>query len=131
MYHHRVHGPERAPPSPRVARSPGDRRAGSAAHRDSGRRAGRSRSTRPRRAVGHGRRLRGRIAACRWSPHGALEWARCRAADGRWIGVEPGAIEHAAWGRSDRVWLLDREDPGSEEPWRPVEPLTVFRALDW
>jgi len=47
------------------------------------------------------------IAACRWSPEGALDWARCRAADGRWMGVEPGAIEHPAWGRSDRVWLLD------------------------
>jgi hypothetical protein len=66
------------------------------------------------------------IAVCRWSQDGALDWARCRAADGRWIGVEPGATEHAAWGRSDRVWLLD-----GEEPWRPVEPLTVFRALDW
>jgi hypothetical protein len=66
------------------------------------------------------------IAACRWSSEGALGWARCRAADGRWIGVEPGAIEHPAWGRSDRVWLLD-----GEEPWRPIEPLTVFRALDW
>jgi len=71
------------------------------------------------------------IAACRWSRDGALDWARCRAADGRWIGVEPGGIEHQAgehpaWGRSDRVWLLD-----GEEPWRPVEPLTVFRALDW
>jgi len=66
------------------------------------------------------------IAACRWSAEGALDWARCRAADGRWIGVEPGAIEHPAWGRSDRVWLLDGEDP-----WHPVEPLTVFRSLDW
>ena len=66
------------------------------------------------------------ITACRWSPDGALEWARCRAADGRWIGVEPDAIEHPGWGRSDRVWVLD-----GEEPWRPVEPLTVFRSLDW
>src|SRR5712691_5322684 len=67
------------------------------------------------------------IAACRWKPDGdTLDWARCRAADGRWIGVETGAVDHPAWGRSDRVWLLD-----GEEPWRPVEPLTVFRALDW
>ena len=67
------------------------------------------------------------IAACRWKPDGGtLDWARCRAADGRWIGVETGAVDHPAWGRSDRVWLLD-----GEEPWRPVEPLTVFRALDW
>ena len=71
------------------------------------------------------------IAACRWSPEGALDWARCRAADGRWMGVEPGAIEHPAWGRSDRVWLLDGEESWGDEPWRPVEPLTVFRSLDW
>ena len=71
------------------------------------------------------------IAACRWSPDGALDWARCRAADGRWVGVEPGATEHPAWGRSDCVWLLDREEPWGEEPWRPVEPLSVFRSLDW
>lgn len=66
------------------------------------------------------------IAACRWDADGALAWARCRAADGRWIGVEPGAAEHHAWGPSDRVWLLD-----GEEAWHPVEPLTVFRSLDW
>ena len=71
------------------------------------------------------------ITACRWSSDGALDWARCRAADGRWIGVEPGAIEHPAWGRSDRVWLLDGEESWGDEPWRPVEPLTVFRSLDW
>jgi hypothetical protein len=76
------------------------------------------------------------IAACRWSPDGALDWARCRAADGRWIGVEPGGIghqawEHPAWGRSDRVWLLQGGETWGEEPWRPVEPLTVFRSLDW
>jgi len=66
------------------------------------------------------------ITACRWSLDGALDRARCRTADGRWIGVEPGAVEHPAWGRSDRVWLL-----GEDEPWRPVEPLTVFRSVDW
>ncbi|HUO65820.1 MAG TPA: hypothetical protein VMT97_19040 [Terriglobales bacterium] len=66
------------------------------------------------------------IAACHWKLDGSLGWARCRSADGRWIGVEPGADEHPAWGESDRVWLLD-----GEEPWRPVEPLSVFRALDW
>jgi len=66
------------------------------------------------------------IVACHWTPDGTLAWARCRSADGRWIGVEPGADAHPAWGHSDRVWLLD-----GEEPWRPVEPLSVFRALDW
>lgn len=71
------------------------------------------------------------MTACRYGPEGALDWARCRAPDGRWIGVEPGAIEHPAWGRSDRVWLLHGEDNWGDEPWRPVEPLTVFRSLDW
>ena len=66
------------------------------------------------------------IAACRWTADGSLAWARCRAADGRWIGVEPGAGDHRVWGRSDRVWELD-----GAEPWRPVEMLSVFRALDW
>ena len=66
------------------------------------------------------------IVACHWTLDGTLAWARCRSADGRWIGVEPGADAHPAWGHSDRVWLLD-----GEEPWRPVEPLSVFRALDW
>ena len=66
------------------------------------------------------------IAACHWKADGSLRWARCRSADGRWVGVEPGVDEHPAWGASDRVWLLD-----GDEPWRPVEPLSVFRALDW
>src|SRR5262249_46069221 len=42
------------------------------------------------------------VAACRWAADGSLAWARCRAADGRWIGVEPGAGDHRVWGRSDR-----------------------------
>jgi hypothetical protein len=66
------------------------------------------------------------IAACHWKADGSLRWARCRSADGRWVGVEPGVDEHPAWGASDRVWLLD-----GDEPWCPVEPLSVFRALDW
>ena len=66
------------------------------------------------------------ISACHWKADGSLRWARCRSADGRWVGVEPGVDEHPAWGLSDRVWLLD-----GDEPWRPVEPLSVFRALDW
>jgi len=66
------------------------------------------------------------IAACHWKADGSLRWARCRSADGRWVGVEPAADEHPAWGSSDRVWLLD-----GEKPWRPRERLSVFRALDW
>ena len=27
--------------------------------------------------------------------------------DGDWLGIEPAADDHPAWGRSDRVWLLD------------------------
>src|SRR5882724_2877051 len=66
------------------------------------------------------------VAAFRWSPDGELRWARCRTAAGAWIGVEPGVATHPGWGRSDQLWLLD-----GTEPWRPVEPLTVFRSLDW
>ena len=66
------------------------------------------------------------VAALRWSPDGELRWARCRTAAGAWIGVEPGVATHPGWGRSDQLWLLD-----GAEPWRPVEPLTVFRSLEW
>jgi hypothetical protein len=66
------------------------------------------------------------MAACHWKLDGSLGWARCRSTAGRWIGVEPCADEHPAWGNSDRVWRLD-----GEETWRPVEALSVFRALDW
>jgi hypothetical protein len=66
------------------------------------------------------------VTALRWTGKGELRWARCRTAAGAWIGVEPGAAMHPAWGRSDQLWLLD-----GTEPWRPVERLTVFRSLDW
>ena len=58
------------------------------------------------------------IAACYWRADGSLRWARCRSADGRWVGVEPGVDEHPAWGASDRVWLLD-----GDEPWCPVDSV--------
>ena len=66
------------------------------------------------------------IAACRWAPDGALAWARCRTAHGDWIGVEPAAASHPAWGTSDRLWRLD-----PAEPWAPREELTTFQALDY
>jgi hypothetical protein len=66
------------------------------------------------------------IAACRWRPDGALAWAKCRLPDERWLGVEPSAGRHPAWGDSDRVWLLE-----PDAPWRPREPLTIFQALDY
>lgn len=70
---------------------------------------------------------RGRlVAACRWHPDGRLRWARCLTPDGRWLGVEPGAATHAAWGSSDRVWLLEPDGP-----WRPREPVTIFQSLDY
>ena len=34
--------------------------------------------------------------------------------------------EHPAWGRSDRLWLLD-----PAEAWAPREALTVFQAVDY
>ncbi len=66
------------------------------------------------------------ITALRWKDDGGLGWARCLTAEGRWIGVEPGAAMHPAWGVSDRVWLLD-----ASGPWTPREALTVFQALDY
>jgi hypothetical protein len=66
------------------------------------------------------------VAACRWRPDGALAWAKCRLADGRWLGLEPGAAAHAAWGASDRVWLME-----PDAPWAPREPVTLFQALDY
>lgn len=66
------------------------------------------------------------IAALRWAPSGALEWAKCLTAAGRWIGIEPRADSHPGWGVSDRLWLLD-----AEGAWRPREPRALFQALDW
>lgn len=66
------------------------------------------------------------FAALNWQPGGALRWAKCRIPDGRWVGVEPGAASHSAWGRSDQVWLLDPTGP-----FPPAEALTVFQSLDY
>src|SRR3990172_5992594 len=63
LYHHRVHGPERATPPARVARAPGDLLARPAAHRGPGALTRRARSARPSRALGHGRGIRDRAAA--------------------------------------------------------------------
>jgi hypothetical protein len=66
------------------------------------------------------------VAACRWHPDGALGWAKCLLPDGRWLGIEPGAGSHPAWGRSDRIWLL-----ATDGPWRPGELVTLFQSLDY
>ena len=66
------------------------------------------------------------VAACRWRSDGALAWAKCRLADGRWLGIEPGAASHPAWGASDRIWLME-----PDAPWAPREPVTLFQALDY
>lgn len=66
------------------------------------------------------------VAACRWTADGRLQWARCRRGDGRWVGLEPGAGEHPAWGRSDILWRLE-----GAAPWDPVERLTLAQALDY
>lgn len=68
----------------------------------------------------------GLVAVHAWGDDGRLRWAKSRAVDGRWLGIEPGAAHGSAWGRSDRVWRLD-----DTEPWSPVEPLTMFQALDY
>ncbi|HKC05463.1 MAG TPA: hypothetical protein VKJ67_01250, partial [Methylomirabilota bacterium] len=46
------------------------------------------------------------VAACRWRDDGTLAWAKGLLPDGRWLGIEPGADTHPAWGGSDRVWLM-------------------------
>jgi len=66
------------------------------------------------------------IAALRWTAAGALAWAKCLTASGLWIGLEPRAADHPAWGASDQVWLLE-----ADGAWQPREALTVFQALDW
>ena len=66
------------------------------------------------------------VAACRWRPGGALAWAKCLLPDGRWLGIEPGADSHPAWGRSDRVWAVE-----PDAPWQPREAVTLFQALDY
>ena len=66
------------------------------------------------------------VAACRWHPDGALGWAKCLLPDGRWLGIEPGAGSHPAWGRSDRIWLL-----ATDGPWRPGELVTLFQSVDY
>lgn len=65
-------------------------------------------------------------AAWRWRPDGGLAWAKALLPDGRWIGIEPAALTHPAWGPSDQVWAL-----APDAPWAPREALTVFQALDY
>ena len=66
------------------------------------------------------------VAALSWRVDGTLRWAKCRATDGRWIGIEPGAGAHPAWASADQVWRLD-----PAEAWKPVEALTAFEGLDY
>lgn len=66
------------------------------------------------------------VAAFRWRMDGRLAWAKCLTMDGRWVGIEPAAASHPAWGSSDRVWLLD-----DSEPWTPRDAITVFQSLDY
>jgi len=66
------------------------------------------------------------IAAWRWHPDGRLAWAKCLLPDGRWLGIEPAALTHPAWGPSDRVWQLE-----PDAPWAPREALTCFQGVDY
>ncbi|MEK7363595.1 MAG: hypothetical protein AAB016_06435, partial [candidate division NC10 bacterium] len=61
-----------------------------------------------------------------WDDAGRLRQARVRLPDGSWIGIEPAAAESPAWGRSDRLWLLELV-----EPFQPVEPITLFHSVDY
>ncbi len=63
--------------------------------------------------------------AVRRGPDGAFRGAAVRNVDGAWLGVEPGADEHALWGAADRIVRLGK--PGSG----PLEVLTGSGALDW
>jgi hypothetical protein len=65
-------------------------------------------------------------AACRWHADGGLAWAKCLLPDGRWLGLEPAADTHPAWGASDRVWLME---PAAA--WATCERLTLFQSLDY
>jgi hypothetical protein len=66
------------------------------------------------------------VAAFRWRPDGTLDRAKGLTSHGIWVGVEPAATTHPAWGSSDRVWLL-----GAAEPWAPREAVTVFQCVDY
>jgi hypothetical protein len=66
------------------------------------------------------------VAAFRWRDDGSLDRAKCLTAHGVWVGVEPAAASHAAWGASDRIWTLRAGDP-----WAPVESVTLFQSVDW
>jgi len=66
------------------------------------------------------------VTAYRWRTDGSLAWLVTRTAADAMVGLEPGAGEHPAWGRSDRVWRVT-----ATPPWEPREPITVLAALDW
>ena len=117
-----------------MARASGDRRARSCAHRRPRSDARLARSAGHRRTLGHADRLRpgaGRrrlvqfdrrghlIAAFRWRDDGALAWAKCWTAHGRWIGIEPGTGTHPGWGPL-----------GSRVAARRFRPLHSHRARD-
>ena len=66
------------------------------------------------------------VAGWRWRPDGRLAWMKCLLPEGRWLGIEPAADTHPAWGLSDRVWRL-----APDASWQPREALTLFQTLDY
>jgi hypothetical protein len=82
--------------------------------------------THPRRRVAERDRQGRLVAACRWEGPGTLASAVVRTSHGDWIGIEPRAAIHTAWGVSDRLWRV-RDGSG----WEPREPLTIFESLSW
>jgi hypothetical protein len=66
------------------------------------------------------------LTVAEWDDAGRLRRAKVRIPDGAWIGIEPGAAESPIWGRSDRLWRLD-----PDQPFRLVEPITLFQSVDY
>ncbi len=66
------------------------------------------------------------LTVAEWDDLGRLRRAKVRTPDGSWIGIEPGTAESPIWGRSDRLWRLD-----SDQPFHPVEAITLFQSVDY
>lgn len=66
------------------------------------------------------------LTVARWDEADRLHWAKLRTPDGRWVGIEPRSAGSSLWGESDRLWLL-----GDGAPFRPVEELSLFQAVEY
>ncbi len=66
------------------------------------------------------------LTVAEWHDGGRLRRAKVRIPDGSWIGIEPGTAESPIWGRSDRLWRLD-----PDQPFHPVGPITLFQSVNY